>query len=147
MPTGELDYQAEVWTPERVREKDDHFAATGRRQHGVMAVAPDGSCAGSTMLFVNDAATWRALQGGTLVPPAHRGHRLGLALKIANHQALRARFPDCRYAFTDNAGVNAPMNAVNEALGFRDVERSLEMQLRLQPPVRVRVATDGAGQV
>ena len=46
-------------------------------------------------------------------------------------RAVRAAFPDCRYVFTANAGVNAPMNAVNDALGFRDVERALEMQRRL----------------
>ena len=44
---------------------------------------------------------------------------------------MRDRFPDCRYVFTAVAGVNDPMNAVNELLGFRDVERALEMQLRL----------------
>ena len=46
--------------------------------------------------------------------------------------AVRQRFPDCRYAFTVVAGVNAPMNAwSSKTLGFRDVERALEMQRRL----------------
>jgi len=84
-----------------------------------------------TELFVNEAASWRALQGGTLVLPGHRGHRLGLAVKLANQMAVREQFPECRYMFTSNAGVNAPMNAVNDTLGFRDNERELEMQLRL----------------
>ena len=72
-----------------------------------------------------------ALQGGTLVLPGHRGHRLGLALKLVNLRAVRERYPDCHYAFTVVAGVNAAMNAVNDLLGFRDVERALEMQRRL----------------
>ena len=55
----------------------------------------------------------------------------GLALKLVNLQAVRERYPDCRYVFTVVAGVNAPMNAVNDLLGFRDVERALEMQRRL----------------
>ena len=68
-PMGDLDYEREVWTAERVRKRDDHFVATGRHQFGVLAYAPDGSCAATTELFVNEAADWRALQGGTLVQP------------------------------------------------------------------------------
>jgi GNAT superfamily N-acetyltransferase len=130
-PLGELDLEAEVWSAERVAERDERFVATGRRQFGVLAYAADGTCVATTELFVNEIASWRALQGGTLVIPGHRGRRLGLALKLANLRAVRERFPDCRYVFTSVAGVNAPMNAVNEVLGFRDVERALEMQRHL----------------
>ena len=131
VPLGELEIEPEVWSAERVRSRDDRFVATGRHQFGVLAYADDGTCVGITELFVNEAASWRALQGGTLVVPGHRGHHLGLALKAANLRAVRERFPGCRYVFTAVAGVNAPMNAVNDALGFRSVERLLEMQLRL----------------
>ena len=130
-PLGELDLEAEVWTAERVTERDERFVATGRRQFGVLAYAADGTCVATTELFVNEVASWRALQGGTLVIPGHRGRRLGLALKLANLRAVRERFPDCRYVFTTVAGINAPMNAVNELLGFRDVERAMEMQRQL----------------
>ena len=131
VPLGELEIEPEVWSAERVRSRDDRFVATGRHQFGVLAFAADGTCVGTTELFVNEAASWRALQGGTLVLPGHRGHQLGLALKVANLAAVRVSFPGCRYVFTAVAGVNAPMNAVNDALGFRAVERLLEMQLRL----------------
>ncbi len=130
-PLGDLDLEDEVWTPERVAGRDERFLATGRHQFGVLSYAADGTCVATTELFVNDAASWRALQGGTLVIPGHRGHRLGLVMKLINLQAVRERFPGCRYVFTAVAGVNAPMNAVNDLLGFRDVERTLEMQLRL----------------
>jgi hypothetical protein len=33
-----------------------------------------------------------------------------------------------RILVTGNADVNAPMNAVNEALGYRRIERCVEMQ-------------------
>jgi GNAT superfamily N-acetyltransferase len=130
-PLGDLDLGAEVWSAERVAERDARFLATGRRQFGALAYAADGTCVATTELFVNQVASWRALQGGTLVLPGHRGHRLGLALKLVNLRAVRERYPDCRYVFTVVAGVNAPMNAVNDLLGFRDVERALEMQRRL----------------
>jgi GNAT superfamily N-acetyltransferase len=129
-PMGDLDYEPEVWDADRVRVRDERFVATGRHQLGVLAYADD-ACVASTELFVNEVASWRGFQGGTLVLPGHRGHRLGLAVKLANHRAVRAAFPDCTHLFTENAGVNAPMNAVNERLGFRDVERAVEMQRRL----------------
>ncbi len=37
-------------------------------------------------------------------------------------------YPDLRLLLTGNADVNAPMNAVNDALGYREVERCVEMQ-------------------
>ena len=131
IPLGELEIEPEVWSPERVRSRDDRFMATGRHQFGVLAYAADGECVGTTELFVNEVAAWRALQGGTLVIPGHRGHQLGLALKAANLAAVRRRYPECRYVFTAVADVNAPMNSVNDALGFRGVERLLEMQKRI----------------
>jgi hypothetical protein len=72
-----------------------------------------------------------AMQGGTLVLPDHRGRRLGMGVKVANLRELRAAFPSCAEVVTGNAGVNAAMNAVNDRLGFRVVERCLEMQKRL----------------
>jgi GNAT superfamily N-acetyltransferase len=131
VPLGELEIEPEVWSAERVRRRDDRFLATGRHQFGVLAYAADGTCVGTTELFVNEVAAWRALQGGTLVVPGHRGHQLGLAMKAANLAAVRRRFAECRYVFTAVADVNGPMNSVNAALGFRPVERLLEMQRRL----------------
>ena len=85
---------------------------------------------GTTELFVNEAAAWRALQGGTLVMPGTAA--TGSASPSSWSTCGRAgRVPRCRYVFTAVAGVNAAMNAVNDALGFRGVERLLEMQLRL----------------
>jgi hypothetical protein len=49
-------------------------------------------------------------------------------MKIANHRALRKVFPECAILMTGNADVNAAMNAVNEKLGYRTVERCVELQ-------------------
>ena len=119
-------------TADRVRARDDRFEATGRHQFGVLAYAADGACVASTELFVNEVASWRALPGRharaarASRPPARPGRQ---ARQPAGPCGRRT--PDCRHLFTANAGVNAPMNAVNDALGFRDVERALEMQRRL----------------
>ena len=61
-----------------------------------------------------------------MVLPEHRGHRLGLATKLASHRALRAAVPACRLVTTSNAEVNMHMNAINEAIGYRLVETLVE---------------------
>jgi hypothetical protein len=63
--------------------------------------------------------------------PEARGHRLGLAMKLASHRALRAEFDECELVVTTNADVNDHMNAINEAMGYRLVEQMLEYQKRL----------------
>jgi hypothetical protein len=81
-----------------------------------------------TEAFVNETMPHRGFQSGTLVVGAHRGHRLGLAIKVANHRALAERFPELEWVVTGNADVNAHMNAINDRLGFRVVERCLEVE-------------------
>jgi RimJ/RimL family protein N-acetyltransferase len=130
-PVGDLDIEPEVFDEARVREKERVFRATSRHEVGTIAVGPDGTVAGFTEVMVSRHAPERAMQGGTLVSRAHRGHRLGLAMKVANMRALRERFPGCERIITCNADVNAHMNAVNERLGFHEVEQCVAMQRRV----------------
>ncbi len=127
-PTGEMDVEDEVWEPARVRERERRGVQARRRDLYTMALDESGEPVGMTELFINETAAHRVFQSGTLVLPEHQGHRLGLALKVANQQALLERFPDAEWIITGNADVNAPMNAVNERLGFRVVERCVEME-------------------
>jgi RimJ/RimL family protein N-acetyltransferase len=73
----------------------------------------------------------RAYQWGTLVAPAHRGHRLGVAVKVANLRLLGSERPDVTRVTTYNAEVNTHMVGVNEALGFRPVARLGDFQKKL----------------
>jgi GNAT superfamily N-acetyltransferase len=127
-PMGELDLEREKWDEERVRKREERNQRQGRHTPYAAAIAPDGTMAGFTEVMVNESAPWRGMQSGTLVAPEHRGRKLGLGLKIANHRQLREHFPECKVLLTGNADVNAPMNAVNDALGYREVERCVEMQ-------------------
>ena len=131
IPTGDLDLEKETWTPERVREHEDRAERIGRVQVIAVAVAPDGHLCGFSDLRINRHDPRHASVGTTLVQPGHRGHRLGLALKLASHRRLRELFPECAYIETGNAGVNAPMNRVNQAMGYRVAERCLDVQKRL----------------
>ena len=60
-------------------------------------------------------------QWDTLVLPTHRGHGLGLALKVATMQAADDLLEGRRRIITYNAAGNEAMIRVNEALGFRQV--------------------------
>jgi RimJ/RimL family protein N-acetyltransferase len=71
--------------------------------------------------FEADDETY-ARQRVTIVEPAHRGRRLGLVVKSANHAYARAHEPALRVIDTWNAEENTHMRAVNAALGFQPVD-------------------------
>ncbi len=130
-PMGDLDVETERWDADRVRRREAGNRARGRREFSAGAVAADGTLVACTEIAVNEAAPGRGVQSGTIVAPEHRGHALGVGIKVANHRQLLEHLPECRLLLTGNADVNEPMNAVNEALGYRDVERCIEMQREL----------------
>jgi hypothetical protein len=70
-------------------------------------------------------------QYGTVVLPEHRVHRLENAVKTTNLMALLDQFPAAESVQTLNATETARMIAVNEALGFRAVERETIWQLAI----------------
>jgi GNAT superfamily N-acetyltransferase len=130
-PMGELATEAEVVDAARIRFREDQSRAQGRRGWTAAAVAPDGTVAGMTELFFPTHDEVNAFQSGTLVAPAHRGHRLGLALKVLNHLELQRRHTEPRVLHTWNAEENTAMNAVNAALGYRPVELTEEWQRKI----------------
>ena len=131
LPLGDLDLAASEWSAERIRAAEQRQAATGRHVHTALAIAPDGSVAGVSDVRVDDTDHEHAQVGITLVDPAHRGRRLGLALKVATHDLALATYPTLERVDTSNAEVNTHMNAVNEALGYRTIETLLELQKKL----------------
>lgn len=129
-PVGDLDLHP--WTPDAaaVREDEALLARQGRTSYATVALDAGGEVVAYTELVV--PATGRtAYQWGTLVLPEHRGHRLGLAVKLTNLRFLQWDRPDLMTVTTYNAESNAPMVAVNQALGFVPVERLGEFQKRL----------------
>ncbi|MDN4163599.1 GNAT family N-acetyltransferase [Nocardioides abyssi] len=131
VPTGDLELGPASWDAERLHATEQRFHESGRTWIGALAVAPDGTACGFSELSVHDADPRHASVGGTLVLTGHRGHHLGLAMKLHTHRRVLELFPDCRHVETGNAGVNAPMNAVNEAMGYRVVERALDVQKKV----------------
>jgi GNAT superfamily N-acetyltransferase len=121
-PHGDEGHEEEIWDAERVRENDAFHAARGARF--LVAVAQhiaSGRLAACTELTIAPDAPRQAWQMLTVVHPEHRGHRLGLAIKLANIDVLAQHAPDVRVIVTGNAAVNAPMIAVNDMMGFEVV--------------------------
>jgi len=131
IPTGDLDLENASWDEARLREGEERALAVDRIQVIAAAVTPHERLCGFTDLRINKRDPRHASVGATMVLPEHRGHRLGLAVKLASHRRLLELFPGCEYVETGNAGVNAYMASVNERLGYRTVERCLDVQKRL----------------
>ena len=77
-----------------------------------------GELAAFTEIAVDPADPGWGHQMLTGVTRAHRGHRLGLLVKIAMVEWLRAAEPTLERIQTWNAESNRYMIAVNEALGY-----------------------------
>jgi GNAT superfamily N-acetyltransferase len=126
IPQGELDLEDTDFTVERVQALEERRLAIGLATFESAAVSSDGAVVGLTGVRANLHDPRVAHVGVTMVLPGHRGRRLGLAVKLASHRALRAEVPDCELVVTSNADVNTHMNAINESLGYRQLETLLE---------------------
>ncbi len=130
-PLGDLEWEPEHWDAERVRYHEGKAREQKWRTWTTVAVAPDGRLAGHTLLVLPDTDPGKAYQQATLVKPAHRGHRLGLAMKVRNHRDVHDALDGPVVAHTWNAEQNTHMNAVNALLGYRQVEHCQEWQRQL----------------
>lgn len=129
-PSGDLDIEPTPPDVDSIRESERLLDRQGRTSFGTIALALDGSAAAYTQLVIS-GDDGNAYQWGTLVRAAHRGHRLGTAVKLANLRMLQHDAPHARAVITYNAESNAHMLAVNTLLGFRPSERMGELQKRL----------------
>ncbi|MCW2798793.1 MAG: hypothetical protein JWQ70_265 [Aeromicrobium sp.] len=125
-PSGDYPIENEFYDAARVRADDQRLIDQGRLMQVVIAVSPEGELAGHTQLVFPAADPGEVYQWGTLVLPAHRGHGLGLSLKVRAMEVSAALLEGRRYVHTGNSLVNEPMIAVNDAMGYRLVGYSGE---------------------
>lgn len=131
-PIGDLDIEDEVFSPERIRAFETAQLARGHRFYRVVArERSSGVLAGHTMVGVDSERPWHAGQHDTSVLRAHRGHRLGLLLKIDMLRWLAEVEPQLRILDTQNAASNAHMIQVNEVLGYHLLGITFEWQRHL----------------
>lgn len=121
-----------AWDADRVREVEQNLAGAGLEALTVVArhVASGELAACTQVRLVPSMPDWAAQQA-TVVAPAHRGHRLGLLVKIEMMGVLDQQAPRVRHVFTGNAGQNKHMIAINEQLGYgiSSVSRMWELAL------------------
>jgi GNAT superfamily N-acetyltransferase len=118
-PSGGLDEEEDVWTAERWRDQEREQQDSPRIVlFAAVEHVASGHLVGYTELSVPPELDRPADQGDTIVMREHRGHRLGMVLKLANIAYLDETFPGHPAITTFNAEENRPMLDVNEAVGF-----------------------------
>jgi GNAT superfamily N-acetyltransferase len=125
--------------PPRLRADERRTVVQGTLDYSIAAIHDQsGDMAALTQVAVDPAGEpgW-AYQQITAVTRAHRGHRLGMLLKVAMLQWLAEAEPQIQHIMTFNAVPNEHMIAVNESLGhrvsdhFQSFELPVEMALKL----------------
>lgn len=132
-PSAGLGEPLDVWTTERFANNEALLLDAPQQLLSAAAVhKASGQLAGFTRLSVPNDTTRAVNQWDTIVLREHRGHRLGMLLKIANLQLLEEAAPGHPSVLTWNAEENRPMLAVNEAVGFVPIgyEGAWKKQLR-----------------
>lgn len=132
VPIDDLQWEPEFYDAERMRRRNEMIAALGMRQYtSVARHDATGELVGSTTLTRLESLPEHVDQWETIVLEQHRGHRLGLLLKIENLRFAQREEAALRFIDTVNADSNAPMLRVNLALGFQAVRAWGEWELAL----------------
>ena len=124
--------EPEHFDADRIAQMEQIAIAAGQQLYSVAARHdPTGQLAAVTQVGTDRGTPGWAFQLLTAVLRSHRGHRLGLLVKLAMLDLLAEHEPGLRNILTGNAGANEHMIAINERLGFRvsSVHRSWELSL------------------
>jgi GNAT superfamily N-acetyltransferase len=116
--------EAERWDAARVRAADRRVALQGLRYYSVAARSEEtGELAALTQLGTDPLLPGWGFQELTAVARQHRGHRLGLLVKVAMLELFIPREPLVRRILTANGEDNERMVAINTQLGYRVLDR------------------------
>jgi len=119
-PQGTIPLDHQTWNHERINQMVRETLDAGN-VFLMTAVEHEatGELVGFTELRWPAEPDEAAEQWFTIVSGKHRGHRLGMWVKLANAAELVGRCPGIRRIHTDNAQENAHMLGINIAMGFR----------------------------
>lgn len=130
-PQGALQFEPERMDPEMFRQREALLVRQGRTKVSTLAVSDAVEVVAFNDLVIPAGDRPNVYQWGTLVREAHRGARLGMAVKARGLLTLQEIVgPDRTRVMTCNAEQNAHMVSINERLGFRPVEVAPSFLLR-----------------
>jgi len=127
-PTGDVEFEAEAMTPEALRQREEKHDQAGMTVFTTVALDSERNAVAWSTIAASPDDPLNLSQWGTLVRREHRGHRLGMAVKVRNLRDVQKAFPDRGRVITTNAEQNGPMVGINERLGFTPVELLLLLQ-------------------
>ncbi|HET9872513.1 MAG TPA: GNAT family N-acetyltransferase [Propionibacteriaceae bacterium] len=134
-PMGELVHENEVFDLQRLKDVETASAGIGHTVYRIYARHKQtGEIGGHTVMVSHPLEPALAHQGDTAVSREHRGHRLGLLLKIEMMRWLAEVEPQLELIETWNHADNTFMINVNEAIGYRLSQVFAAYQLLLAPP-------------
>ena len=123
-------HEVRRWDTARVHEAERRIAEQGVRHYAVAARDDrTGDLVALTELETDPQTPGWAYQCLTVVARAHRGHRLGLLVKVAMLELLAGREPGLERIVTGNADVNEHMIAINAELGYQVLDHWLSWEL------------------
>ncbi|WP_127498552.1 GNAT family N-acetyltransferase [Actinoplanes solisilvae] len=129
-PIGDMNWEPERMDAERIRQAEQARARRGRIGYQAGALIGD-RLAAWTYIGSDVDEPAHAWQSTTIVDPDHRGHRLGLLVKIHNLAHVRELKPSLQMIDTFNAAENTFMIRVNQEMGFRAVDALIDWQVDL----------------
>jgi GNAT superfamily N-acetyltransferase len=134
-PTGDVDFEAESMTPQLWLDRVAQEKELGRAWLTTVAIDQAGNVVAYTDLVLSPPPSQDVWQWGTLVHRDHRGHRLGMAMKVRNLEQLAAVGSGRVRILTCNAETNRHMVDINVRLGFEAIEVCPMMELRIENTV------------
>jgi GNAT superfamily N-acetyltransferase len=128
-PMGTLEWEPENVDAEQVRKSEQQRVDRGiDRVHGGIEHLETGRLVAWTCLSGPADIPTHMWQHITIVEPRHRGHRLGMIVKLENLRHAREHRPRLTAIDTFNASVNEHMLAINVAMGFRPADSWMQWQ-------------------
>ncbi len=131
-PREELELEDWKVTPEDLRQGEAYRKARGVERWVRYARHKSGELAGFTEVTWDPENPENLTQGDTGVLPKYRGHGLGKWLKAAMIQKVLAERFVVKRIRTGNADSNAPMLAINHALGFKPYIAETVWQIEIE---------------
>ncbi len=128
-PHGDLDVESERYDVERVRKWERDLENVGRELACTGAVSKaTGELAAVTEIGLPRPGEELAMQFATVVAREHRGHRLGILVKLANLKLISGHASRPERICTWNAESNDHMIRVNEDIGFEIAGKAFNWQ-------------------